>query len=283
MELHRVEDTDASFVREHHPWIIPRLVEAQWRREAAGFCQCGHAIRRKDRDIAGVVGADLFKGGGVEAGAGHGLHPQAQHRRVVGRLRIPGQVGPHERAARPEPVRDGGEEAGARVRIEQELGDQQAGGPVERGLLRQRLDHAGMEAAAVGEALAQRAFAAGGDHLRGRIQGEEGPAREASRQMTDLGAGARADAQHMGIVRQGGEHDVDQEQQAVADRGHAHSACVVAGGLLVEEGVEFVLLHRGFRGGLIPPYTGRQVPRGVASPSGSDAAPTVTTPGRRAP
>ncbi len=83
----------------------PRLMEAQWRREAAGFRQRGHAIRRKDRDIAGVVRADLFEGGRVEAGAGHGLHPQAQHRRVVGRLRIPGQVGPHERAARPEPVR----------------------------------------------------------------------------------------------------------------------------------------------------------------------------------
>ena len=54
----------------------------------------------------------------------------------------------------------------------------------------------------------------------------------------------------------------------------------VSGG---KNGIEFVLLHGGFRGGLIPPYTGRQVPRGAASPSGTDDAPAVTTSGRRAP
>src|SRR3546814_3009977 len=77
-----------------------------------------------------------------------------------------------------------------------------------------------MELAAVGEPVALGACAACVEHCRRGVEREEAPAREALRQVRDLGSGARAHAQQPRIVGQAGEHGFEQEVQAVRSEEH---------------------------------------------------------------
>src|SRR5690606_41837426 len=64
----------------HDALPISCLVKAQRRFEARGLDKCGDTFGRQDGDVARVVGAHLLDGRVVQAGAGHRLQPQAQHR-----------------------------------------------------------------------------------------------------------------------------------------------------------------------------------------------------------
>ncbi len=100
-----------------------------------------------------------------------------------------------------------------------------------------------MELATVGEAVAFGPRATDFDHPFRWVQREEAPARETLRKMRDLRPGARTDAEQARLLGQVGEHRFQQEQQAFADRRHPRPLRVIARGLLVEEGVQFVLVH----------------------------------------
>src|SRR3546814_14503734 len=98
-----------------------------------------------------------------------------------------------ERAGGTQAFGDRGEEGGARGGVEQELRHQEAGGAVERRGLRQRVDQPGMELAAVGEPVALGACAACVEHCRRGVEREEAPAREALRQVRELGRASGRD------------------------------------------------------------------------------------------
>ena len=100
-----------------------------------------------------------------------------------------------------------------------------------------------MEHAALRKALPLRQIAADLEHGARRLDRREAPARMLVRQVRHLGPRADADAQDARIGRQLGEGCIHQQVEADEDGLRPGPPRVVAGGLLVEEGLDVVLVH----------------------------------------
>jgi len=103
-----------------------------------------------------------------------------------------------------------------------------------------------MKLAALGVAALDRLVAAHLEHCTGGLDGGEAPAREAPRQIGDFLASAGTDAQNPGVGWKVGKHGFQKEMQGLANRRGSRPALVVAGCLLVEDGLDFIVAHGGF-------------------------------------
>lgn len=208
-----------------------------------------------DGDVAAVGGADVLNLFGGDAVAAHGSGPGFQKALIFGGVEIGGEIGADEGAAGMETGGDVAEELGAGPVVQDELGDEEGGGGVVGGFRREGVDEAGVEGAAGGHAGVLRALPKDVEHGGGGFDGGEVPGGMQLGEVEYLGAGAAADAENTGIGWKGGKDGVREEVEGCVDRGETAPLLIVGGGLLIEDGGDFFLMH----GTILPQF--REVAR----------------------
>src|SRR5690606_7077850 len=113
----------------------PGLVEWHGLIEATGLDDGSYSLGRKTRNVLGIGRTHLLDARGGDIRHPHHVHPGMEEGVVRGRIHIRRQIGTRQYRPRTKPRRDGPEKRSASLRLQNELGNQEAGRCIEWRLL----------------------------------------------------------------------------------------------------------------------------------------------------
>ena len=181
----------------NHPGLeeVHRRLETPFRNDALNVTRGDHC------DIPGVSLTHSFDTLGGKTSIAHQLKPELKQPPGINPVHVRRQIGADQDTMGEKTMGDASKERHPLIPVQNELGNQECRGPIERRTFRERIEIAGMQDASLLNPMFLGFSPEDFQHGGGGFNGREAPSGKSPGEINDLTSRARSNAKKMGVWR----------------------------------------------------------------------------------